>query len=170
MNAGYSQRLQTLALGHSGNAFIAYGFDYGVYGFTIATLGPLRGGLLMVVVSFLLDLALIRFYDRSRTDWLGIETLKDLRENAGETRLQKLVHWLLKKGDSVALVLLSFKLDPFAVMLYLRHGAYQFNGMNRRDWSVFIASTLIGNLYWIFVMYWATTGLEQAWTAWNGRA
>ena len=163
----YKRRLQTVAIGHTGNAFIGIGFDYIVYGFTIATLGPVRGGLLMIVVSFLLDLALIRFYDRSKTDWLGIETLKDIRENPVDTRLERLLQWLLRKGDAVALVVLSFKLSPFNVMLYLRSGAYLYNGMGRRDWLILIASTLIGNLYWILVMWMATSGLIHVWQEWS---
>lgn len=165
--ATYKRRLQTIVIGHTGNAFIGIGFDYGIYGLTIATLGPVKGGLLMIAVSFLLDLVLIRFYDWSKTDWLGIETLKDIRENHARTRPEKLLQWLLRKGDAVALVVLSFKLNPFNVMLYLRRGAYLYNGMARRDWLVLITSTLIGNLYWILVMWGATSGLIQAWKAWN---
>lgn len=164
----YKGRLQTIAIGHTGNAFIAIGFDYIIYGLTIATLGPVRGGLLMIAVSFLLDLALIRLYDRSKTDWLGIETLKDIRENPVATRMGRMLQWLLRKGDAVALVVLSLKLNPFNVMLYLRRGAYLYNGMARRDWLVLIASTLIGNLYWILVMWLATSGLMRAWEAWGG--
>lgn len=162
----YKHRLQTVAIGHTGNAFIAIGFDYGIYGLTIATLGPVKGGLLMIAVSFLLDLVLIRFYDWSKTDWLGIETLKDIRENPARTRLEKVLQWLLRKGDAVALVVLSFKLNPFNVMLYLRRGAYLYNGMGRRDWLVLVASTLIGNLYWILVMWGATSGLMHVWETW----
>lgn len=165
--APYQRRLQTVAIGHTGNAFIAIGFDYGIYGLIIATLGPVRGGLLMIAVSFLLDLMLIRFYDWSKTDWLGIEALKDIRENPARTRLGKLLQWLLRKGDAVALVVLSLKLNPFNVMLYLRRGAHLYNGMARRDWVVLIASTLIGNLYWILVMWGATSGLLHVWEAWS---
>jgi hypothetical protein len=164
--AAYKRRLQTIAIGHTGNAFIAIGFDYGAYGLTIATLGPVKGGLLMIAVSFLLDLVLIKFYDWSKTDWLGIETLKDIRENPARTRLEKLLQWLLRKGDAVALVVLSLKLNPFNVMLYLRRGAYLYNGMGRRDWLVLVASTLIGNLYWILVMWGATSGLMHVWETW----
>lgn len=32
----------------------------------------------------------------------------------------------------------------------MRRGA--FNGMTRRDWGIFLASWLIGNLEWIFVL------------------
>lgn len=159
----YKHRLQTMAIGHTGNAFIAIGFDYGVYGVTIAMLGPVKGGLLMIAVSFLLDLVLIRLYDGSKTDWLGIEALKAIRENPAVTRLERLLQCLLRKGDAVALVALSFKLNPFNVMLYLRHGAYQYNGMSRRDWLILIASTLIGNFYWILVMWGATSGLLHLW-------
>ena len=152
-------------IGLTGNAFIAIGFDYGVYGVTIATLGPLRGGVVMILTSFILDLALIKLYDRSKTDWLGLETLKDIRENVGESRLEKFLQWLMQKGDAVVLTVLSFKLNPFNVMLYMRHGAYQYNGMSKRDWKILISSTLIGNLYWILVMYLATSEIKHLWGA-----
>ncbi|KAF0101380.1 MAG: Uncharacterized protein FD187_1346 [bacterium] len=166
--APYGTRLRIMAVGHTGNACIGIGFDYVIYGLAIATLGPLKGGLLMIAVSFLIDLALIRFYDWSRTDWLGIEMLKDVRDNPVRSRPQRLLQWLLRKGDAVALVALSFKLNPFNVMLYLRRGAYLYNGMARRDWLVLIASTLIGNLYWILVMWGATSGLMHLWETWIG--
>lgn len=164
----YKGRLRTFAIGHTGNAFIGIGFDYLLYGLVIATLGPVQGGLIMIALSFLFDLALIRFYDWSKTDWLGIETLKAIRENPAHTRLEKLLQWLLRKGDAVALVVLSLKLNPFNVMLYLRQGAYLYNGMARRDWLALIASTLIGNLYWILVMWGATSGLLHLWETWIG--
>jgi len=165
--ASYKARLQTVAIGLTGNAAIAIGFDYGIYGLAIATLGPLRGGLLMILVSFLFDLVLIRLYDWSKTDWLGIETLKDIRDNTAATRLEKILQWLMRKGDTVALVVLSFKLNPFNVMLYLRQGAYEYNGMRKRDWMNLVASTLIGNLYWILVMWAAVAGLGHAWEEWS---
>lgn len=160
------QHLRTMAIGHSGNVLISIGFDYFIYGFTIAALGPVRGGALMIIASFLLDLALIRAYDWSKTDWLGIEMLKNIRENPVETRVERVLQWFLRKGDGVALVALSFKLSPFNVMLYLRHGAYLYNGMVRRDWLNLIAATLIGNLYWILVMWAATSGLLHLWEQW----
>ena len=159
-------RLRTLVVGHTGNAFIGIGFDYLIYGTTIAVLGPIKGGLLMIAVSFLLDLLLIRFYDWSKTDWLGIEALKAVRDGAATSSFQRTLQWILRKGDAVALVALSFKLNPFNVMLYLRHGAHLYNGMSRRDWLVLIASTLIGNVYWILVMWGATSGLMHLWTTW----
>jgi hypothetical protein len=39
--------------------------------------------------------------------------------------------------------------DPVTVTLYFREGSYQFNGLNSRDWRVFLAATLVSNMYWI---------------------
>lgn len=164
----HKQRLGILGLGHLMNAVVVYGFDYGLYPLAIWQLGPIIGGSVMVVLSILLDLAIIKWYDRSKKDWLGIEIIKEVREGGGESRLEKLLQWMMKKGNAFLLIALSFKLNPFNVMLYMRYGAYRYNGMSARDWKIFITSTLIGNLYWTLVIFGGITLLEQVWKSFFG--
>lgn len=158
------RRLRTLAVGHTGNALVNIGFDCLLYATAIALLGPLTGGLLMTVASLVLDLLLLRFYDWSRTDWLGIEAIKSVRDTAATTRWQRMLQWLLQRGDGAALLVLSLSSSPLHVVLYLRRGAHRYDGMRTRDWMLFLTSTTIGNLYWILVLWGATSGAMKLWT------
>jgi hypothetical protein len=128
-----------------------YLFDYGLYPYVIWKLGPWRGGALMASLSLFLCLLLLQIYDRLRRDWIGIEFVKGLRHYEGPSRWQQILAWLISRGDWVAFTVLAIKFGAFITTAYLRRGAY--NGMTGRDWRVFIASWLIGNLLWIFILY-----------------
>ncbi len=126
-----------------------YAFDYALYPFVVWKLGPVAGGAIMALLSLAFCLLLLRLYDRLGRDWLGIEFVKNLRHYHGPSRWRRGTAWLLSRGDGAAFVVLSAKYDPFVTTAYLRRGA--FNGMTRRDWTIFLASWLIGNLLWIAV-------------------
>jgi hypothetical protein len=160
-------RLLELAVGLSANQAMVYAFDYALYPFVIYRLGVLSGGAAMAVVSFLICLLSLWFYDWSKRDWLGIEAIKSMKTYEGESRFGRLFAGLMQRGDSVAVVVLSIKFDPFITMLYLRNGA--FNGMSRRDWRIFLASWFIGNVYWIVACYMGISLVEWLWQA-VGRA
>ncbi len=53
-------------------------------------------------------------------------------------------------------------LTPFLVT-YMRHGAHQYNGLSKRDWWIFITSTVIGNVYWTLAVYMGITLVEKLW-------
>ncbi len=142
-------RTGELTLGHTVNAALTYGFDYVLYPLAIWKLGPWVGGGLMAGASLVICLFLLWFYDWSGRDWLGIEAVKSLRE-AGGGPLRKILARVLQWGDVPAFLALSIYTDPFITTAYMRKGA--FNGMTRRDWSVFLASWLIGNGEWILVL------------------
>ena len=101
----------------------------------------------MTVASVFLNLAIICAYDWSKTDWLLLESLKQAKGSGEGTG-----GWterILRKGDVAAFFLLSWIDDAITVTLYLRHGAHQFNGLTKRDWMIFGASTIVSNLFWI---------------------
>lgn len=126
-----------------------YLFDYALYPFVIWKLGTVVGGGIMALASLAFCLGLLRVYDLLGRDWLGIEWVKGLRGYAGPSRWRRLLGWLLDRGDTVAFVVLSAKYDPFITTAYLRRGAY--NGMARRDWTIFLASWVLSNLIWIII-------------------
>jgi hypothetical protein len=82
----YKERAAILGIGLLGNFLIANGFDYVLYPWVIWKLGPLHGAAVMTLASFLICWATLLFYDWAKKDWLGIETLKELRDNAGNSR------------------------------------------------------------------------------------
>jgi len=105
----------------------------------------------MVILSFFLCYGLILFYDWSKQDWLGIETLKELREFQGENRVGNFVSWIMKQSEPIVLIFLSIKFDPFIATVYMRKGS--FNGMNRQDWKIFIISLVVGDVYWVSTVF-----------------
>ena len=166
---GYKERVAILAIGLLGNSLMAHAFDYGLYPYVIWKLGPLHGAALMTVVSLVVSYATLLFYDWTKKDWLGIETVKELRHYASTTRLSRALKWAIDKGDTALLVILSVWTDPFITVAYLRHGAHQYNGMNARDWRIFMLSLVICNGIWSLTLFTGMSAVEYAWTAISGK-
>jgi hypothetical protein len=165
---GYKQRIAILGIGLLGDSLIGYAFDYALYPWVIWKLGLLHGAIVMTAVSFLVCYATILFYDWAKKDWLGIETLKELREYAGTSRLVRVLKWAVAKGDAALLVILSVWTDPFITVAYMRQGAHQYNGMSGRDWRIFLLSVVIGNGSWTLTLFTGLTVAEYAWEALSG--
>ena len=164
-------RVATLALGHTVNAVIVGVFDWVLYPAVIffcdrlvgAFYGVLAGGLIMTVLSFLFCFATMKFYDWSKTDWLGIEAIKSLRDEDRTGTLARLIGWAMRHGDLLTMIFLSLKYDPFIVTAYMRNGVNQFNGMNKRDWTIFMGSLIFGNLYWTLAVFSGISAVEWIW-------
>lgn len=165
---GYKERIAILGIGLLGDSLIGFAFDYGLYPWVIWRLGPLHGAAIMIAVSFLICYATLLFYDWAKKDWLGIETIKELREYAGGSRLVRTLKWAVAKGDAALLVILSVWTDPFITVAYMRQGAHQYNGMNARDWRIFLLSLAIGNASWTLTLFTGLTVAEYAWEAFSG--
>jgi hypothetical protein len=156
-------RLAELATGVTAFKLLNYPFDYALYPLIIYQLGIIKGGLIMTFLAAAANLFCLKFYDWSKRDWLGIETLKGLKGYDGNSRLARFTAGLLQKGDLVAFLFLSIKEDAFITMIYLRHGSHQFNGMSRRDWRIFLASLLVANLYWTLAAYMGVSLVTWGW-------
>jgi len=52
-------------------------------------------------------------------------------------------------------------LTIFVITAYLRHG--KFNGMLKHDWSIFMGSLIISNVYWTLACYMGITLFEWGW-------
>jgi hypothetical protein len=143
-------RLGELALGHTVNWLLTYGFDYALYPFVIWKLGAVGGGGIMALASLVICLLCLWFYDWSKRDWLGIEAVKELREPGEAKGLRKLLVRILQWGDLPAFFALSVYTDPFITTAYMRRGA--FTSMTSRDWGIFLGSWIIGNGEWILVL------------------
>lgn len=141
---------------------IDHAFDYALYPFVIWKLGPWLSGAIMTLLSLVFCLFLLRLYDRLGRDWLGLEFIKNLRHYDGTSRWRRGLAWLVSRGDGVAFVILSVKYDPFITTAYLRHDAY--NGMNKRDWMIFLGSWIVANGLWIAI---CTGGIEMVRIVWE---
>jgi len=74
----------------------------------------------------------------------------------------------LKRSEPVIFLFLSIQQDPFITTAYLRNGANQFNGMKKRDWTIFTSSVVISNAYWTLAVYMGISLVEWAWKALAG--
>jgi hypothetical protein len=160
----HRKRATILVIGHTLGETIEHIFNYWIYIPVIAIMGVLKGGLVMSAASLVLSYLILRFYDWSETDWLGIELLKEanygpdfLERMRKKSRLAgifwwpfhqifRLVQWAHKKGGFAAFWVLSMYTDPFTTTVFLRRD--KFGGLSRRDWLIFIGSVIIGNFYW----------------------
>ena len=143
------EKIATFGAGVAIKKSLDYGFDYVLYPIALIYFGYFWGGVVMTIASVFLNLAVIRAYDWSKRDWLMLESLKELKHRTEGQGVGGFVGWVLRKGDVPAFFILSWIEDAIVVTLYMRHGVSQFNGMSRRDWLIFCASTVVSNLFWI---------------------
>jgi hypothetical protein len=168
----------TLGIGLLSKWAISWIFDFLLYPFIISIYGILLGGLIMTVLSFLICYLLVVFYDITKKDWIGIETLKKIEDFTPKKIPEKGINrfviltinaignfsaLIMKKSDALLLILLSIKFDPFITVVHIRHGSHQYNGLSRRDWKIFITSVIIGNVYWTLAVYMGITIFEMLW-------
>ncbi len=147
----WKERIATVALGHSFKEAEEFWFDWVLYPYVIAVHGSLLGGLAMMALSALSSYSYIILYDWSRTDWLGLELLKQIREgNEPKSWWRKVIRKAQqgRLGNTVVFLILSIRKDPFVTTAYLRRGSGLYNGMSQRDWKIFFASVAVGNLVW----------------------
>lgn len=121
-------------------------FDYALYPFVIYSAGPIRGGIIMTILSLFACLAILTVYDLTKKDWLGMEAMRSLRFRHPRNTIEKAVRWLLNRSDPVAFVALSLYYDPFITTVWLRN--IQYGGLSRRDWRIFLSSLLLANAFW----------------------
>jgi hypothetical protein len=157
------KKLAILGVGYLGNAIIVYGFDYFLYPFVIWRFGILEGGIVMTFLSFAICYITIIFYDWAKQDWLGIETIKEVKEYNGKSLIGRFTSWILRKSEPIILVFLSIKFDPFITTAYMRKGAEKYNGLGKRDWVIFLSSLVVGNVYWTFVAFTGVSIIEHIW-------
>lgn len=139
------KRFATIILGHTVDQIVAKAYNWGVYLLIMKWLGAFWGSVAMVLLSFLVCLAYIKLYDWAKMDWLGIEMLKELRED------EKKGNWLskiLQRGDWVAFLILSVWKDAFYTTVYMRKGANEYSGMGKREWNIFLSSLITGCVLW----------------------
>ncbi|NQV88008.1 MAG: hypothetical protein HQ402_00440 [Parcubacteria group bacterium] len=154
-------RIGIIGVGLLANQLMVWGIDFFVDPLALYYGGLVWGSVAVMLISLVLCYLTILFYDWSKQDWLGIETLKLLKESKGG-RMRRIIAWVLTKSDPIAMILLSIKFDPFIVTVYMRKGSY--NGLSRRDWKIFLGSVFVGNLWWVFVLF---TGMNAISWLWN---
>lgn len=140
-------------IGFSSYTVFAWLYDFPLYAFVMWHLGPVLGGLVMTLLTIPVDLYCFRLYDWSEQDWLAIEYIKKQKNYEGNNFLRRFVKFVLTRTPiPFQILILSGKFNAFIITALLREGAYQFNGLTRRDWKIFWFSFLTTQLYWIVVV------------------
>ncbi len=179
--AAWKERIAIIGLGHTFGYIFDYGFNYAIYIPIVAVYGPIKGGVIMAILSVPVNYLFIKFYDWSKKDWFGIEAAKEAAE-FGPAWIRKLsvkstfgkvlwwpfsrmiliILWAIKKGGVVAFFALSMYTDPFVTTVYFRKES--FGGLKKRDWMIFFGSLLAGDIYWtlrtVLIIFLAKKGVS----------
>jgi len=132
-----------------------YAYDFVFYPFALAYWGLVRGGALVVGISFVVNAFVFWLYEYMRVDWLGAHALRELEDKENKTNIEKLATWLGKKKTSlweklaspVVFVALLLPIDPVIVAIHYRR--QHFSGLGWRDWGIFAAATAVANAWWL---------------------
>ena len=85
----------------------------------------------------------IKIYDRSKSDWLLIETAKEKLTREDGKKITKAIARILKRGEFALLVVILFW-DPTVTVLYYRKETRSpKNGTERKIFFLFIISALL---------------------------
>lgn len=144
-------RVGIIGSGHTISIVINWFFDVVLYTVAVAQFGFWGGLAIMLPLSVIINLVLIRLYDKTGKDWLGFEALKEGRENAissTPTWLQRII----KSSDIIATTAILFY-DPLLATIYLRKIEQAHKGMSRRDWKIFWLSTVLANIGWTAIVF-----------------
>lgn len=153
----HKHRIGLIAIGHTAKRAEEYLFDWLLYGavivWCISQWGTTRGSLvafaIMAPLSAFVCWLYILFYDWAKKDWLGLETIEELREREAKAGwLGRIFIRVTKLGDVPMFFVLSFYGDPFMTTVYFRRGSHTYKGLSHRDWQIFWASVLSSNTYW----------------------
>lgn len=78
-------------------------------------------------------------------------------------RLRRAARWMLRRSNVATFFVLCAD-DPVTCTLYFREGKY--NGLKKRDWGIFLAATVVSNIYWIIGIAVALRIAAWLWGLW----
>jgi hypothetical protein len=157
-------------------------YDYPIWLFLVGYFGDVNGSIIASVGAFAQNLALIIWYQKNGTDWLGVNILEEIKERAGvwvtkinnhrawyvrfgayvPVRFFRAIICLLRKSDFTAFIVLSLWKDSFVTTAFLRHG--KFGQLEKRDYMIFITSTILSCLWWSVFSVTILKVLQFIWT------
>lgn len=146
----YIDKVKLWATGISSYYILTYFYDYFVVSFLLLYFGLVKGVVITMILSVIVDLGTLKFYDWLKKDWLALETLKDLQNK--KNLVGKLFYFVRNKSTFITVIVLSLTSNAFMVTAYMRKGSFKYNGLTKRDWQIFLFSSLLTNLYWVFII------------------
>lgn len=157
----HRHRLAQIGTGHLLYASFNFVFDEIVYVYVVYRLGMLIGGVIMTMSSLVQCAAMLLVYERMRIDWVGAGSLARLFSVPNPSWWQRLARWAMRRGNVAIFIALCIFQDPFITTAYFRQG--RFDGLNGRDWRIFLGSVLLSNFYWTLRSGVAAAILVSAW-------
>lgn len=116
----------------------------------IRVFGYINSVIIGTIITIIINILFIKFYDSQKIDSGFIEALKEAQANGTElpkSRIAKLVKWT--KNHKGLLLILFILTDSKFVVLVFRKGFYLYDGFqNWRIKSLFILSIVLAN-FWI---------------------
>lgn len=149
-NNNWIKNIKLWGTGIGSYYIFSWAYDYVIVSFFLLYLGFLRGMIVVVILSMIVDYATMKFYDWFKKDWLALESIKKLEDK--KDVIGKLFRFVRGKGVVLTIIILSLTSNAFIVTAYVRKGINLYNGLSRRDWIVFFTSSILTNIYWIFVI------------------
>ena len=139
------------------------------------------GILILIGVVLIMNFSVLLWYQRKKVDWFGVNEVEDMKTKGHlwvhevsqhpnlikryslylPAKLLQLMIWLLNKNDIFAFVTLSVWQDSFITTIFLRHG--RFDRLDRRDYVIFVASTIFSCLAWSVLMQFVILALRAIW-------
>ena len=151
---GFWKKAKQILAGYGAKLLLDWGYDYLVYPILLWNFGTFWGGIYAATGAMVICFSLLMYYEKSKTDWLGSGTLAETKTfiqlwiGKNPTGFWRLVQLGLEKSDLFAFIFLTIFRDQFETTVFLRHG--KFDGLKAKDYLIFFASGVLGNLYWIF--------------------
>lgn len=142
-------QVAVIGTGHLLYGLFNHAFDYLLYPYAVYTLGMVRGGIVMTLLSLVQCALTLLIYQRMRVDWVGGSLIEVFTGSAPQSLQARVVGWLTCRQRWLSFVVLCALTDPFIVTAFFRRG--RFGRLTSRDWQFFLASVLLCNLYWIFI-------------------
>ncbi|MEI8339240.1 MAG: hypothetical protein WCF94_01090 [bacterium] len=156
-----------------------FAFDYIIWPILQAFYG-VWGMIILIIMALTMNFFVLIWYHKKKVDWFGVNEIEDLKVKGHmwvhevsnhknlikrfslyiPAKLLQLMIWLLNKNDIFAFVTLSVWQDSFITTIFLRHGSFE--KLDKRDYTIFIASTIFSCLAWGVLMQIVITILRLA--------
>ena len=134
-----------------------YSFDYGLYPLALLKFGYLKGLTIMIILTAMINFALLIFYFKMKIDWLGFDFFNKVKDWAiNKKGILKIIGVILKKSDLILFMVLSTFRDSFETTAYFK---YNYVLSKSKTLAIFTASLIVSNLFWslgveVFINSW----------------
>ena len=140
------KKISTVLVGRTLYEIINYSFDYGLYPLALLKFGYLKGLVIMIILTAIINFTLLIFYFKMNIDWLGFDYVKKVKDwSVNKKGILKFIGVILKKSDLILFMVLSTFRDSFETTAYFKYSYILSKG---RTLAIFIASLIVSNLFW----------------------